>query len=445
MSVTIGVRQAAIGLLLLISLFASDRAWGQVPPAEVAGATPAAELKARRAALADAVGDGLVRIDARGGEYEAVTREFFYLTGLETVSGVLLLHCREGEADATLFLPDESAFWERWNGPRAAPGPATVARTGIETVLSLDQLESRWTTALEKATALWHVMTSAPRPEVDSPDALYHRQLRQQYPELKTIADVSRHLDPLRQIKGSEEVRRLRRAVAITAQAFQVAFGAARGGSTEFALEAAIEQTFRRFGAEAPGFPSIVGAGARSCILHYQANTGPIEDGDLIVIDVGASWGGYTADITRTIPASGTYSARQREVYEIVQRAQAAGLAAAKPGATFRDIHRAARAVFVEEGVAEHFLHGTSHHVGLAVHDVGSTRRALEPGMVLTVEPGLYFTDENLGIRVEDMILITEEGCEVLSREIPKSPDALEAAIRKARAAAKAPTPGASL
>ena len=436
------VRAASLFGCLLLLLLVSRPAPAQAPPQEVAGMTPAAELKERRRALAAAVGEGLVRIEARGGEDEPVTRAFFYLTGLETVGGVLLLQCREGKAEETLFLPPKSTDWERWNGPRAAPSLTTRQRTGVDAVLPLADLPAAFEDALEGVSALWHLPTASPRAGVTSPDDLYRRSLRDKHPQLETVKSIGPYLNPLRQIKGAEEIRRLRRAVAITGQAFQEAFAVGRAGSTEYALEAAIESTFRRYGAEAPGFPSIVGSGDRSCILHYKKNAGPIEPGDLIVIDVGASWGGYTADITRTIPASGRYSARQREVYEIVEEAQAAGIAAAKPGATFRDIYRAARAVFDEAGVARHLLHGVSHHVGLEVHDVGRTSRPLAPGMVLTVEPGLYFPNEELGIRIEDMILITEEGCEVLSREIPKSADALEAAMRRAAERAPAPATG---
>lgn len=425
-----------VGITLFIHGLAPSTAAAADPPrtiAAVPGAVPSDELRSRRSALAEGAKSGVILIEARGDEENAATREFFYTTGLDAAGSILLLVCEEGLATETLFLPARSTSWELWNGPRPFPGPEASKVTGIGEVLSLEVFPARFEEALANATALWHLPTAALRPEVESADSAWRKLLRARHPQLETIETVGQLLDPLRQVKGADEVTRLRRAIAITSEAFKAAFATARPGGTEFEIEAAIEGTFRRFGGEGPGFASIVGAGAHSCVLHYQQNQGPVASGDLVVIDVGASWGHYTADITRTIPASGRYTERQREIYQIVARAQEAGIRAARPGATIRDVHRAARAVFEAEGLERYFPHGTSHHVGLEVHDVGSTRRPLAEGMVITVEPGLYLADESLGIRIEDMVLITENGCVILTDAIPRTPDDLEEAIERAR------------
>ncbi len=402
-------------------------------PAEVAGPIPVEELRARRSALASRVDSGVILIEARGGEYDAVERDFYYLTGLETAGARLLMVVEGGEERSVLYLPPHSPNWERWNGPRAYPCPEIENLTGIGDLRLLKDFEDGFAGVLRQTEHLFYLPTENPRPELPSPDQRWIAQLKEVHPQLKQVDRVGAFLHPLRQRKGPDEVSRLRRAISITVSSMPRGFAVATPGRGEFEVEAAIEGSFRAYGAEGPGFASIVGAGPNSCVLHYQSNTAMLKQGDLLVIDVGASWGGYTADITRTIPVSGRYSARQKEIYEVVLRAQLAGIAAARPGATIGEIHRAANSVFQEEGLSQFALHGTCHHVGLDVHDVGSTRRRLEPGMVITVEPGLYLPEEEIGIRVEDMILLTESGNEVLSVTLPKSPAAIEAMIDSLR------------
>jgi len=402
-------------------------------PAEVAGPVPAEELRARRSALARSIGSGVILIEARGDEYESVERDFYYLTGLETAGARLLMVAKNGEERSFLYLPPHSPNWERWNGPRAYPCPEVEVFTGIGDLRLLKAFNDDFAKVLQQTERLFYLPTENPRPQLPSPDQRWIAQLREDHPQLELVDRVGSFLHPLRQRKGPAEIARLRRAISITVSSMPRGFAVAIPGRGEFEVEAAIEGSFRSYGAEGPGFSSIVGAGPNSCVLHYQRNTAMLEEGDLLVIDVGASWGGYTADITRTIPVSGRYSPRQREIYEVVLRAQQAGIAAARPGATIREIHRAASSVFQEAGLLKFALHGTCHHVGLEVHDVGSTRRHLEPGMVITVEPGLYLPEEEIGIRVEDMILVTESGNEVLSAALPKTPAAIESMIGSLR------------
>jgi Xaa-Pro aminopeptidase len=174
-----------------------------------------------------------------------------------------------------------------------------------------------------------------------------------------------------------------------------------------------------------PSFPFVVGAGRNAAIPHYFANDAPMPADGLVVIDAGAAYRRYAADITRTFPISGKFTAEQGRVYDAVLEAQLAGIAAVRPGASFRDIHKAARDTLDKHGLAEYFIHGTSHHVGLDAHDPGPTR-PLRPGMTLTVEPGVYILDKRIGVRIEDIVLVTETGCEVLSRGLPKKRDDIE-------------------
>ncbi len=249
----------------------------------------------------------------------------------------------------------------------------------------------------------------------------------------------------LREIKTEEELGFLQRAIDITAAAHREAFRSIQPGLHEYEVEAVIEYVFHREGAEHPAFPSIVGSGENSTILHYNSNRRMMEDGDLVVMDIGAEYRGYSADVTRTAPVNGVFSRQQELIYRIVLAAQEAAIAAAVPGASFQDLNGAASAELVEGlmqlaiisnpgEITRFFPHGVSHYLGLDVHDAG-TYGPLRPGTVITIEPGLYIpptpgVDEqwwNIGVRIEDDVLVTESGPVVLSSAAPKSVEAIEA------------------
>jgi Xaa-Pro aminopeptidase len=197
----------------------------------------------------------------------------------------------------------------------------------------------------------------------------------------------------------------------------------------EYEVEAALEYEFRRNGAERPGFPSIVGSGPFSTVLHYDKSERRMQAGEVVVVDVGAEYGGYSGDVSRTYPVSGKFSPRQREIYQIVLDAQKAAIAKVKPGARISDLHQAAMGYIRSKGYDKYFIHGTSHHIGLDVHDVGETSRPLEPNMVITVEPGIYIPEEQIGIRIEDDVLVTPTGYRVLST-FPKEISEIEALVK---------------
>jgi Xaa-Pro aminopeptidase len=238
-----------------------------------------------------------------------------------------------------------------------------------------------------------------------------------------TFADLHPTLLMLRATKDPLELAAMRKAIDVTLDAFRDALPEIRPGSREAAVDAALLAGMRRRGA-LPAYGFIVGSGAHSAIPHWARNDGPLRAGDLLLIDAGGSIDRYAADVTRTFPVSGRFTARQREVYEAVLRAQRAGIAAVKPGATIPEVDAAARNVLKEAGLDAYFLHGTSHHVGLDVHDPGPP--LLAAGMTITVEPGVYLKQEGFGVRIEDDVLVTDDGALVLSDGFPKDPDEIE-------------------
>ena len=248
----------------------------------------------------------------------------------------------------------------------------------------------------------------------------------------------------LREIKSEEELFLMRKAISITCEAQIELIKALEPKMTEFQSEAIIEYVFKTNGAEYPGFPSILGSGENSCVLHYNTNRKTMTGDNLLVSDVGAEYHGYTADVTRTIPVDGHFSKEQKIIYDIVLKAQLAGIKKCKAGNSFWDPNVAATSVVSQElqklgiirspiGVRKYFMHGTSHYLGLDVHDVG-TYLPLKANSVITVEPGIYIPEGspcdkkwwNIGVRIEDDVLITKDEPEVLSDCIPKTTEAIE-------------------
>jgi Xaa-Pro aminopeptidase len=359
--------------------------------------------------------------------------DFFYLTGLETADAVLVLARRQGEpAQTLLVLPPRNPREERWTGLRLGPGARAAELSGIPTVLPSASLDSVGADLLARYSGPLFTVTRAPGGD----STLAQRWARRGGRKLESIAAV---LDSLRVVKDGDEMDRLRRAAQITGEALKAALRIMKPGLKEYQIEATIEYTFRDLGADRVGFPSIVGSGPNSTTLHYDVNRRTIEDGDLVVMDVGAEYGQYTADVTRTVPANGRFTPRQRAIYDLVLGAQQAALDAVRPGVTVTELDGIARRYLREHGGALcgfrtcdlYFLHGLSHWLGMRVHDVGDYHLALRPGMVLTVEPGVYLADENLGVRIEDDCLVTASGCELLSGGAPRAAAAVESMMRK--------------
>ncbi len=399
------VFSALLILSLCASLLAIERA-------------PLADYKMRRDRLAEKAKGGYILLwSAPEKELVEYLQEpdFFYLTGFDESGAVLVIDATSARTQDYLFIKPTDPSQEQWTGPRTAPGRDAQARLGISHVQSVDELAG----FLKKL----------------PPTAVFYG-LQHDFQEIRSLLpaaqpkDIGEEIDALRQVKSAHEVSLLEKAVQITLKAQTAAARTILPGAMEYEVEAALEFEFRRNGAERPGFPSIVGSGPLSTILHYDKNTRQMQAGEVVVVDIGAGYSGYSADVTRTYPVSGKFSPRQREIYQIVLEAQKAAIAEVKPGATFASIHAAAYDYIRSKGYAKYFIHGTSHHIGLEVHDAGKTARPLEANMVITVEPGIYLPAEGFGVRIEDDVLVTPSGNRVLST-FAKEADEIESLVQR--------------
>ena len=385
----------------------------------------------------------------------------YYLSGTLEAGSALVLVPGGVEVDGRmvreiLFVPPRDPALEIWLGRRF--GPDRAAQTlGVEMALDNKRFKEVVTPLLadpgREVFLLPFPAAVAPGTELDHQIGVVVAALqsRNGHFEDRTLPDI---LDGLRERKTGEELQFLTRAVDITAQAHREVLAAVEPGWTEYQIEALIEYTFHRLGSERPGFPSIVGSGENTTLLHYDSNRRTTRPGDLVVMDIGASYRGYTADVTRTIPVDGRFTPDQRAIYDIVLEAQKAGIEAVRQGKSFGAPAAAASKVLAKglaklgllsddgdlSGLRRFFPHGTSHHLGLQVHDVGGYG-PLQEGMVITVEPGIYIAPAkdidprwwNIGVRIEDDVLVTKDGPAVLSAGAPKDPDEIERLMAEGR------------
>jgi Xaa-Pro aminopeptidase len=259
------------------------------------------------------------------------------------------------------------------------------------------------------------------------------QKLKERYPSFE-FKDITPHIDVLRMIKSAEEIEVLRRNGRLTAEAVKQAMLASRPGVFEYEIEAAAMQVVLRGGAKGPAYPPIVGSGPNTCVWHYEKNARKTAAGDLVLMDFGADLDQLCMDITRTWPVSGKFTQEQREVYQVVLEVEKACITAYKPGATAADVQKYVEEVLKKKGLDSRGLRGGfGHFVGMCVHDVGTRVQALQEGMVFAIEPALYYPEKNIGIRVEDTVLITKDGCEVLTKNVPKEIDEVENLITAAK------------
>ena len=386
--------------------------------------------------------------------------DFWYLTGFEEPEAVAILRpgAPAGQRYA-LFVRPRDPEAEVWTGHRA--GVEGALEQGAELAYVADSLRSvlpRW---LDEVTRIyWDQSEDHPWAQTEMRDALETWSAGGQL-EIRTTAPI---LGELRLIKSEREIEYLKRAIDVTADAHRAAMAAVRPGMHEYEIEALIEFVFRAGGSQRVAFNSIVGSGPNSTTLHYEENQRRMEAADMLVMDIGTEWNYYAADVTRTVPVSGRFSPQQRAIYQIVLDAQNEAMKIVRPGVTIRDVHRRAAEVVAEgliregllSGTVEEnlqsgaygrfFMHGTSHWIGLDVHDVGAyieppgrdrTRhRVLAPGMVFSIEPGIYIAEGmagvdprwwNIGVRIEDDVLVTPDGYRNLSDTAPREVDAIEA------------------
>ncbi len=385
--------------------------------------------------------------------------DFHYLTGFDHPSAVALFRT-DGGPPYTLFVQPRDKSAETWHGYR--PG-LEGAKTDFEAdeSFSIEVLQNEISKQIEKVERLFH--TLGRNTELDATIVRTLDGLRQRsklgFEPAGQILDPRDIVHEMRLFKEPGEIEILRRAAKITATAHQEAARLCRDGNYEYQLDAALGHAFRRLGGSGPAYSPIVGGGKNATILHYVVNDQKLRGGDLCLIDAGVELESYASDVTRTYPVGGRFQGPGRAVYEVVLAAQEAGLAACRPGTTLPEIHSTTLQSLVEgmrslgllsgtvgdliesEAHRPYYMHGTSHWLGLDVHDVGSytqkgKARTLDPGMVFTVEPGIYIAadDENapehlrgIGVRIEDDVLVTESGIENLNHAMPKKPDEVEA------------------
>jgi Xaa-Pro aminopeptidase len=388
---------------------------------------------------------------------------FYYLTGFTEPEAVLVLVAATGDtpARAILFCREKNLEREIWDGYRHGPEAARLA-FGFDEAHAIDELDAQMAKILVNVPALYYALGHSAA--LDAQVSNWLKAVRAQGRSGITAPTSAHHLlgmlDEMRLLKDGDEQALMQRAARIAAGAHARAMRFTRPGVFEYEIEAELLHEFRRHGAQFPAYTPIVASGSNACVLHYNQNNRPCQAGELVLVDAGCEFDGYASDITRTWPVGGRFSAPQKRLYELVLQAQEAAFAAIVPGQPYSAMHEAAVKVLaggmldlglldkakygsVEDAIADKahlafYMHGTGHWLGMDVHDVGSYRdlsaadkpsRPLLPGMALTVEPGIYVRPAegvpeeywNIGIRVEDDVVVTESGCRVLSGDAPKA------------------------
>jgi Xaa-Pro aminopeptidase len=371
---------------------------------------------------------------------------FYYLSGWSEPGGALLICAQTADRPYTeiLFLPQRNPSQERWTGPKLGPESAEAAKiTGFDRVEPLDNLRAELVRLLPGGGAT--VYTDVPGPEEisNSQEPLAWLQRANAFPVRISFQDVRPALDSLRTFKDAGEIELIRKATDASLAAHFAAMRAMKPGTSERDISALMQYEWGKRGCERPAYAPIVGAGANSTVLHYSLDSAPIAAGDLVVIDAAGEYSMYASDITRTLPASGKFTARQREIYEIVLGAQQAAIAAFQSGKSHlqrkqdntlydaaynyinshgKDLHG--------EALGKYFIHGLGHYVGLNVHDAGDYDAPLGPGAVFTIEPGIYIPEEKLGVRIEDVFYVDQDGKLInLGANLPHTPEDVEQAM----------------
>jgi len=385
--------------------------------------------------------------------------DFYYLTGYSEPEAVAVLIPDRHHGEYVLFCRERDEKMEIWNGRRAGLEGACELY-GANDAFPIEDMDDILPGLLEDRDRIYYTMgNNAPFDHrVLGWVNQVRKRIRTGVKSPDEFISLNHLLHEMRLFKSRDEVSLMRKAAKIAASAHKRAMRICKPGMMEYQIEAELLHEFMLNGARSPAYPSIVGGGANSCILHYTENADELKDGDILLIDAGAEYGNYASDISRTFPVNGTYSREQRQIYELVLDANLAAIAEVKPGKHWNDPHDIAVSVLTEgllslgilkgklsalikeQSYKKYFMHRTGHWLGMDVHDVGDYKldgewRNLEPGMVTTIEPGLYFQPHkglsskwwNIGVRIEDDVLVTRDGNEVMTRDVPKAVDEIEA------------------
>ena len=414
------------------------------------------EIIRRRNALMDQIKDGMIILFGESmpqpGAHPRQDNDFYYFTGIEDMNTILVMAPKTKES--FLFLPRQTPREEMIEGPNLMKDKKAKEKTGFKDIFPLSYFDEFIARYARRFGLTFHLRLS-PRDVVDNArwETLIFigrknrthyndqitlknyriKKLKERYPVFQ-FNDIVPIIDSMRVIKSSEEIEILRRNGKISAEGVKQAMVATMPGAYEYELEAAAMHIILRNGAKGAAYPPIVGSGPNSCIWHYSKNSRKVEDGDLVLMDFGADLDYLCMDITRTWPASGKFTPEQKKIYQIVLEVQKACIEAYRPGVTSKEVQKHVAEVMKKKKLNTRGLRGgIGHYVGMAVHDVGPRGIPLKEGMVFAIEPALYYPEKNLGIRIEDTVLITKDGCEVLTKDVPKEIDEIERLMAQKR------------
>ncbi|MBR4039871.1 MAG: aminopeptidase P N-terminal domain-containing protein [Clostridia bacterium] len=372
-----------------------------------------------------------------------VNHHFFYLTGLRRENMALVLSKTAAQDKTMLFIEEAVPSMERWTGKRVTKDEAK-AISGVDDVRYIDSLQSALgrMAAREQLVCAYFDCYRNAMTDVDSYNMAKAKAFAAAYPTV-TLKNAHPMLAAMRMIKDESEIACIREAIAVTDKGLRRILSALAPGQMEYQAQAEFEYAIRWHGAEGTAFATIAGSGLNGCMLHYETNHCRMEDGKLLLLDLGAKVKGYCADVTRTYPVNGKYTTRQKEIYDIVLKANQEVTKAARPGLTLRQLNEICKKTLAEglmaigkieseDQIGTYYMHGVSHHLGLDTHDaIAHDEVPLCAGMVITNEPGLYIDEEEIGIRIEDDLLITQDGCEVLSKDVPRTTQEIEALMAR--------------
>ena len=382
-------------------------------------------------------------------EYDLFTahanRNFFYLTGLRRDKMALVLDKAAAEPKTTLFIEEADPAMERWYGRKVTVDEAKEL-SGIDNVRFIDELDGALDMIMTREDVYTAYFDTYRHQKEDLPDynVVKANEFKAAYPGV-SIRNLFPFVAEQRMQKDEDEIALTKEAIKLTDTALKNVLANLKPGMFEYEAQADFEYSIRRNGAEWTAFPTIAGSGMNGTMLHYDTNQDIMEDGSLLLMDLGARVRGYNSDITRTYPVNGKYTERQRQVYDIVLEANRTVLKEAKPGMTTVDLNNICKKVLAagcirlgliekEEEISRYYMHGVSHHLGIDVHDVTvDSNKKLRPGAIISDEPGLYIDEWEIGIRIEDDLLITEDGAVCLSEEIMRDADEIEAYMASQR------------
>jgi len=374
-----------------------------------------------------------------------VDNNFYYFTGLNREAFVLVMYKIKSAFKTMLFIEKPNETVEKWFG-RKLSKEAAKTTSGIEDVKYLDDFKP-WLVKMLTDGNVNTVLLDLEKLGFDEEDSEAHRfsnVLKNKFPHIN-IGSFHPFMCEQRMIKAPYEIELTRKAIALTHLGLDAILKVLKPTMYEYQLDATFKYTIAMNGAQGVAFPTIAASGENGVILHYIENDQKLKAGELVLLDLGAKYQGYCGDITRTYPVSGKFTERQKQIYQIVLDAQRATIEAMKPGTPFEKLNEVCKTTLLkglkaiglitkDDALAKYYYHGVSHHLGLNVHDISNREMALQPGMILTVEPGLYIAEEHIGIRIEDDVLITDEGNEVLSMAIPKEINDIEAIMNRQEA-----------